>query len=61
MALSTTTREWFSKNNLEGFLRIADAPPHEEPEKVGPTIDLEEITEGTIHASQDYQLGTPIN
>ena len=50
MALSTATREWFRKNNLEGFLRIANAPPHEEPEKGAPTIDLEEITEGTIQA-----------
>ena len=50
MALSTATREWFSKNNLDGFLQIVDAPPHEEPEKVAPTIDLEEITEGTIQA-----------
>ena len=57
MALSTTTREWFSKNNLEGFLRIADAPPHEEPEKVGPTIDLEEITEGTIQALTRLLVG----
>ena len=50
MALSTVTREWFSKNGLEGFLHVGDAPPHEEPEKVAPTIDLEEITEGTIQA-----------
>ena len=50
MALSTTAKEWFSKYRLEGFLRVVDAPPHEEPEKVAPTIDLEEITEGTIQA-----------
>ena len=50
MALSTIAREWYSKNVLEGFLRITDAPLHEEPEKVAPTIDLEEITEGTIQA-----------
>ena len=48
MTLSTAAREWFSKNDLEGFLRIADTPPHEEPEKVAPTIDLAEITKGTI-------------
>ena len=50
MALSTATREWFSEHGLEGFLRIADAQPHDKPEKVTPTIDLEEIAEGTIHA-----------
>ena len=48
MVLSNTTRKWFTKNGLEGFLRITDAPPHEEPEQVAPTIDLEEITKGTI-------------
>ena len=50
MALSIAAREWFSKHGLEGFLRVADASPHEEPEKVAPRIDLEEITEGTIQA-----------
>ena len=57
MALSTASREWFSKNNLDGFLQIVDAPPHEEPEKVAPTIDLEEITEGTIQALTGLQVG----
>ena len=50
MALSTATREWFSKHGLEGFLKVPDAPPHDELEKVASTIDLEEITEGTIQA-----------
>ena len=50
MALSTATKEWFSKHGLDGFPRVVDAPPHDEPEKVTPTIDLEEIAEGTIHA-----------
>ena len=48
MALSNKARQWFTDNGLEGFLRITDAPPHEEPEQVAPTIDLAEITEGTI-------------
>ena len=48
MALSDKAKEWFTKNGLEGFLRIADAPPHEELEQVAATIDLVEITEGTI-------------
>ena len=50
MALSDAAREWFTKNSLEGFLYIADAPPHEELEHVAPTNDLAEITEGTIQA-----------
>ena len=32
MSLSDATKEWFTKNGLEGFLRIVDAPPHEKPE-----------------------------
>ena len=57
MALSDAAREWFTKNDLEGFLRIADAPPHEEPEQVAPTIDLADITEGTIQALTGLQAG----
>ena len=34
MALSKATKAWFNRNELEGFLRIAEAPPQEEPEKV---------------------------
>ena len=55
MALSDAAREWFTKNGLEGFLRIADAPPHEEPKHVASTIDLAEITEGTIQALTGLQ------
>ena len=50
MALLDSPREWFTKNGLEGFLRVADTRPHEEPEQVAPTIDLAEKTEGTIQA-----------
>ena len=50
MALSTSTRDWFNKHGLEGFLRVVDAPPHEEPEKIVARIDLEEISEGTVQA-----------
>ena len=41
---------WFTQHGLEGFLRIAEAPPHDEPGKVAKKIDLEEITEDVIHA-----------
>ena len=57
MALSNTAREWFTKNGLEGFLRIANAPPHEEPKQVAPTVDLAEIIEGTIQALTGLQDG----
>ena len=57
MALSDKARQWFTDNGLEGFLRIADAPPHEEPEQVAATIDLTEITEGTIQALTGLQAG----
>ena len=32
------------------FLRIADAPLHDEPEQAATTIDLSEITEGAVQA-----------
>ena len=57
MTLSNAAREWFTKNGLEGFLRKADAPPHEEPEQVASTIDLTEIIEGTIQALTGLQEG----
>mgnify|MGYP000311825837 CR=1 FL=1 len=44
MALSDMAKDWLSRYELEGFLWITDAPPHEEPEKVSLQIDLEEIT-----------------
>ena len=56
MALSTATREWFNKHGLEGFLRVADAPPHEELENIVARIDLEEISEGTVQAL----IGLPV-
>ena len=55
MALSNAACEWFTKNRLKGFLRITNAPPHEDPEQVAPTIDLEEITKGTIQALTGLQ------
>ena len=50
MALSEAAKTWFNRHGLEGFLRIAEAPPHEEPEKVALRIDLEEITEDVVRA-----------
>ena len=50
MALFETAKKWFTQHGLEGFLRIAEAPPHDEPEKVAKKIDLEEITEESICA-----------
>ena len=50
MALSETAKKWFTQHGLEGFLRIAEAPPHEEVEKVAKKIDLEVITEEAIRA-----------
>ena len=48
MALSTAGRDLLSKHKLEGFLRVADVPPYEEPEKVATKIDLKEISKGTL-------------
>ena len=43
MALSDEARQWLTNNGLEGFLCIANAPPHDEPEQAAATIDLFEI------------------
>ena len=50
MALSDEARQWMTENRMEGLLRIADAPPHAEPEQAATTIDLLEITEGAVQA-----------
>ena len=50
MALSEEEKECLTKHRLEGFLRIVDAPPHDEQEHAAATIDLSEITEGTVQA-----------
>ena len=57
MALSEEERQWLTENGLEGFLRIADAPPHEEPEQAATSIDLSEIMEGAIQAMAGLQVG----
>ena len=39
------------KQGLEGFIRVTEAPPHQELEKVAKTIDVEGILEATIQAA----------
>ena len=48
MALSNEVKNCLIKNGLEGFIRVAEAPPHEELEQV--SIDLKAIRESTVHA-----------
>ena len=50
MALSETTKKWFTQHVLEGILRVSEAPPHEDAEKVAKKIDIEVITEEAIRA-----------
>ena len=57
MALSEEARQWLTDNGLEGFLRITDAPPHEEPEQAATSIDMSEITEGVVQALTGLQVG----
>ena len=57
MALSKEARQFLTENGLEGFMCIADAPPHEEPEHAATSIDLSEITEGAIQAMAGLQVG----
>ena len=57
MALSEEARQWMIENGLEGLLRIADAPPHAEPEQAAATIDLSEVTEGAVQALTGIKAG----
>ena len=50
MALSEEAQKWLTENGLEGLLCIVDTPPHAESEHTAETIDLSEITEGTMQA-----------
>ena len=50
MALSDEGKQWLTEHGLKGFLCIADAPSHDEPEQAAATIDLSEITEGAVQA-----------
>ena len=57
MALSDEARQWMTENGMEGLLRIADAPPHAEPEQAAATIDLSEVTEGAVQALTGIKAG----
>ena len=57
MVLLDKAREWFTENGLEGFLCIADAPPHDELGQVASMIGLAEITEDTIQALTRLEVG----
>ena len=57
MAPSEEAKQWLTEHGLEGFLRIADAPPHDEPEQAAKSIDLSEITEGAVQAITGLQAG----
>ena len=57
MAPSEEAKQWLTEHGLEGFLRIADAPPHDEPEQAVKSIDLSEITEGAVQAITGLQAG----
>ena len=56
MALSNATRDSLIKDDLEGFIWVVEAPPHEEP-KVAPPIDLEELSKGTMQAVNGLSSG----
>ena len=45
------------KQGLEGFIRVTEAPPHQELEKVAKTIDVEGILEATIQAAIELSTG----
>ena len=50
MTLSEAAKKWLKQHGLEGFLRIVEALPHEDAEKVVKDIDTEVTTEEAIRA-----------
>ena len=54
-------KKWLKQHGLEGFLRIMEAPPHREAEKVVKDIDTEVITEEAIRALTGLPEGDIFN
>jgi hypothetical protein len=57
MALSEGARQWMMENGLGGLLRVADAPPHKEPEQAAAAVDITEVTEGAVQALTGIKEG----
>ena len=57
MALLDEAKQWLTEHGLEVFLRIAEAPLHNEPVQAAATIDLYEIMEGTVQALTGLHAG----
>ena len=51
MALSVEAKDWFQRKGLKGFIRVAEAQPHKEPEKVATTIDIDGISKAMVQAA----------
>ena len=51
MVLYVEAKDWLEKNGLEGFIQVAGAPPHKEQAKVTKTINIDDISEATMHAA----------
>ena len=51
MALSNEVKNCLIKNGLEGFIRVAEAPPHEELDKLAMTIVVDKLSEGMVQAA----------
>ena len=45
------------RHGLEGFIRVAEAPPHPEPEAIAKNIDVDGISEATVHAIIELESG----
>ena len=53
MVLYVEAKDWLEKNGLVGFIQVARAraPPHKEQAKVTKTINIDDISEATMHAT----------
>ena len=55
MVLFVEVKDWLQNNRVEGFIRVAEALPHKDPEKIAKTIDVEDISKATIHAAIEFR------
>ena len=57
MALLNEVKNCLIKNGLEGFIRVAEAPPHEEQDKVAMTIVVGKLSEGMVQGAIELPSG----
>ena len=47
--ITTTLRNWLTENGLQGFIQVAEAPPHPNTTEIVSKLNFERITDTMIH------------